>query len=161
MLSRVLVPLDDSPTTVQIIPTLRQMLGGTGALVHLLAVRPPVRKPVRLPDRLIYLDELVQQEQAVWQDYLARQGSQLAYDGIVVHRMVRFGDPLTEILAVSDRHGMHLIALVAERQAGIECLLRPGLSQQLLARSRVPVLVVPSICPPAPGFVPRYSGVPV
>jgi nucleotide-binding universal stress UspA family protein len=161
MLSRVLVPLDGSPTTVQIIPTLRQMLGGTGALVHLLVVRPPVREPLRLPDRLIYLDELVQQEQAVWQDYLARQGSQLAYDGIVVHRTVRFGDPLTEILAVAERHSMHLIALLADGQAWPERLLHPSLAQQLLARSRVPVLAVPSICHPTPGFVPRYSGVPV
>ena len=36
MLARVLVLLDGSLTAAQIIPTLRQMLSGTGALVHLL-----------------------------------------------------------------------------------------------------------------------------
>ena len=98
MLSHVLVPLDGSPMMAQIITPLRQWFGGTGAVVHLLVVRPPVREVLRLDDRVIYLDELIRQEQATWHDYLVRQGNQLAYDGVVVHRTVRFGDPMVESL---------------------------------------------------------------
>src|SRR5207248_433657 len=114
MWSRVLVLLDGSPTMAQIVPTLQELLGGTGALVHLLTVRPPVREPLHLPDRVVYIDELIQQERALWLDYLARQASHLAYNGIVVHRTVRFGDPLAEVLTAVERHGMHMIALVAQ-----------------------------------------------
>src|SRR3954451_11098105 len=70
MLSRVLVPLDGSPTMAQIIPRLRQWFGGTGAVVHLLVMRPPIREVLRLEDRIIYLDELVRQERASWHAYL-------------------------------------------------------------------------------------------
>jgi nucleotide-binding universal stress UspA family protein len=156
-LSRVLVPLDGSPTTAQIVPRLRQWFGGTGAVVHLLVVRPPIRDVLRLEDRVIYLDELVRQERAVWHAYLLRQGSQLAYDWIVVHREVRFGDPVTESLAAADHHAVHLIALAGQEQFWLQRLLRPSLAQQLLTQSRVPVLVVPPPSYPAAGLVLRYS----
>jgi nucleotide-binding universal stress UspA family protein len=161
MLSRVLVPLDGSPVMTQILPTLRQMLGGTGAAVHLLVVRQPVQQPLYLADRVIYLDELLQQEQAAWQDYLTRQAGQLAYDGIVVQRTVRFGDPLTEILAVAHGQSMHLIALIARPEPWPQRLFRPSLAHQLLVQSPVPVLVVPAAHPPSLDLVARYSGVPV
>ena len=161
MLSRVLVPLDGSPVMTQILPTLRQMLGGTGAIVHLLVVRPPIRQPHYLADRVIYLDELLRQEQAAWQDYLTRQAGQLAYDGIVVKRTVRFGDPLTEILALAHRQSMHLIAITARQQPWPQRLFRPCLAHQLLVQSPVPVLVVPATRLPSLDLVARYSGVPV
>src|SRR5690349_16743668 len=112
MLSRVLVPLDGSPTMAQILPGLRQWFGGTGAVVRLLIVCPLLREVLRLEDRVMYLDELVQQERAAWLDYLLRQGSQLAYDGVVVRREVRFGDPVAESLAAAERHAVQLIAVV-------------------------------------------------
>jgi nucleotide-binding universal stress UspA family protein len=161
MLSRVLVPLDGSPTMAQIIPRLRQWFGGTGAVVHLLVVRPPIREALRLEDRVIYLDELVQQERAAWLGYLLRQGSQLAYDGVVIQWEVRFGGPGAETLAAADLHAVHLIALVGQQQAWLQRLTRPSLAQQLLARSQVPVLVVPPVSPRATSVVLRYSGIPV
>jgi nucleotide-binding universal stress UspA family protein len=161
MLSRVLVPLDGSPTMAQIIPRLRQWFGGTGAVVHLLLVRPPVREVLRLEDRVIYLDELVRQELTAGHHYLVRQGSQLAYDGVVVHREVRLGDPVAESLAAADRHAVQLIALVAQPQSWLQRLTRPSLAQQFLAQSQVPVLVVPPVSSPAAGFVLRYSRIQV
>ena len=161
MLSRVLAPLDGSPTMAQILPVLRQMLGGTGAVVQLLVVRPPIQGPIRLDDRLLCLDELLHTEQATWRDYLLRQASKLAYDGIVVQRTVRFGDPLTEILSAAERSPVQLIALVAPQQSWPERLVRPSLAQQLLAQSPVPVLVVPPVSRPAATLIPRYSGSPV
>jgi nucleotide-binding universal stress UspA family protein len=157
MLSRVLVPLDGSPTMVQIIPRLRQWCGGTGAVVHLLVVRPPIREVLRLEDRVVYLDELVRQEQAAWQEYLVRQGSQPAYDGVVVHREVCFGDPVAETLAAADRHSVHLIAIVGQQRSWLQRLTRPSLAQQLLAQSHVPVLVAPPASYPTVGLVLRYS----
>jgi nucleotide-binding universal stress UspA family protein len=161
MLSRVLVPLDGSPTMAQIIPRLRQWFGGTGAVVHLLVVRPPIREVLHLEDRVIYLDELVAQEQAAWHRYLVLQGSQLAYDGVVVHREVYFGKPVAETLAAAERHSVHLIALVGQQQSWLQRFARPTLAQQLLAQSQVPVLVVPPVSSPANGVVLRYSGIPV
>jgi nucleotide-binding universal stress UspA family protein len=161
MLSRILVPLDGDPITTDILPSLRALVGGTGAEVHLLAVRPPLRELAQSEERHLYLDELLREESAVWQDYLARQGSQLAYDGVVVRREVRFGDPLAETLAAAERHAVHLIALAARPQQAVQRALRPNLAQQLLAQSAVPVLAVPAWPPPERGTVLHYHSVPV
>jgi nucleotide-binding universal stress UspA family protein len=161
VLSRILVPLDGSPAMAEIIPSLRQLVGGTGATVHLLIVRPPVRELMRRGDRVVYLDELLLEEQAAWQHYLARQGSQLAYDGVVVRHEVRFGDPLAETLAAAQHHAVHLIAVVAQPQRPVERIIRPHLAQRLLEQSVVPVLAVPSWQPPRQGMVLRYGRVPV
>jgi nucleotide-binding universal stress UspA family protein len=116
-----------------------------------------VREVLQLEDRVIYLDELVQQERASWHRYLVRQGSQLAFDGVVVRWEICFGDPAAEILAAAERHAVHLIALVGQQQSWLQRLTRPSLAQQLLTQSRVPVLVVPPGSSPAGGLVLRYS----
>ena len=169
MLNRILVPLDGSPAMTEIIPAVRQLVRGTGAVVHLLAVRPPVHERVRRERRPIYVDDLLLEgltgwapqlprpesyleetledrlraERTVWHEYLARQGSQLAYDGVVVQREVSFGDPLTETLAAAERQAVRLITLATRPQLWLKRLLRPNLAQQLLAQSAVPVLAVP------------------
>jgi hypothetical protein len=95
-LNRILVPLEGTAARRGLIPALRRLAGGTGVLVHLWAVRPEIRHPERSGDCLLYLDELRLQERAHWLGHLARQGSHLAYHGIVVPRGVRFADALTE-----------------------------------------------------------------
>jgi nucleotide-binding universal stress UspA family protein len=126
-----------------IIPTVRHLVSGTGAVVHLLVVRPPLRELADRGGSLVHLDEILRQELAAWHDYLTRQGSQLAYDGIVVEREVRFGDALVETLAVAQRHATHLIALAAQPQRWLQRFRRPHLAQQLLTHAVIPVLAVP------------------
>ncbi len=181
MLRRVLVPLDGSQPVGVLIPVLRQLMSGTGGLVHLLAVRPPLRLPARErpafvhahdlmtaaaptpalveapPPRRVCLDELLVQERAYWLDHLRRQGSQLAYDGVVVQREVRFGDAVAETLAAAERQAVHLIAVAAQPQTWIERLLRPNLAQRLLREAVMPVLTVPAARPLWQGVVLRYD----
>jgi len=59
MLDQILIPLDGSATLAAAVPAVRQLVGGSGALVHLLAVRPPVRCPEPATDWVRYLDELL------------------------------------------------------------------------------------------------------
>src|SRR5262249_48212581 len=56
MLSRILVPRDGSPAMEAILPTVRYLLGGPGAVVHLLALRPSVRELAREEDHLRTVD---------------------------------------------------------------------------------------------------------
>jgi len=158
MLDRILVPLDGSEVLEEIIPSVRHLLSGTGALAHLLVVRPPVRDIVRTPSRVIYLDERLRDERAGWADYLTRKGSMLAYDGVVVRSEVCFGEPLAETLAAARRHCVRLIAVAAPAQSWLDRTLHPSLAQQLLAQSAVPVLAVPTDSPPGGRAVLRYGG---
>ena len=120
------------------IPAVRQLVGGTGAVVHLLAVRPLPRPsapdalwwanpesmiaatlmnaPAGTPARAEPYDQVLRHEHATLDRYLLRHGSQLAYDGIVVRRQVRFGDPLQETLAVARREAIHLILVAPQAQ---------------------------------------------
>jgi nucleotide-binding universal stress UspA family protein len=183
-----LVPLDGSPSMAAVIPALRELVGGTGALVQLLLVRPPVRvplhedEPILYPDDLVtqamvgglhpaarparrpgqvFLDDLVAHERAEWETYLGRQGSHLAYDGVVVERELRFGDLLEETLAAVGQRGAHLIVLATRAQSAWQRILRPNLAQRLLARSPVPVLTVPPARARRRGTVLRYGRMPV
>jgi nucleotide-binding universal stress UspA family protein len=159
MLSRILIPLDGSAEMTAALPEVRQFVSGSGANIRLLLVRPMPQAPERRSDRWAYLDDLVREEYATWQGYLRHHGSALAYDGIVVEREVRFGELLPEILTATARHASHLIALAAPTQSWGERLVRPGLTQQLMRRAAIPVLVVPSRCELIRGLGLRYSGV--
>lgn len=156
MLRHVLVPLDGRPAMAEVIPALRGFIGGTGAQVHLLVVRPPPRTCEQRGDRVVYLDELVLEERARWQDYLRRCGSSLAYDGVVVRREVRFGEPVQETLAAAHERRVPLIALAEPPQSWLAHLVRPNLTRRLLAQTAVPVLVIPPRHPLQRAAVLRY-----
>jgi hypothetical protein len=141
------------------LPQVRPLVSGTGARVHLVLVRPLPRTPERRGEQGAYIDELVEEEYATWQDYLHHHGSVLAYDGIVASREVRFGGLLPEILAVTRRHGSHMIALAAPPRSCRQYLGRPTLAQQLMEQAGVPVLAVPPGRSPARGAHLRYSRV--
>ncbi|MBX5491241.1 MAG: universal stress protein [Chloroflexi bacterium] len=160
MLDRILIPLDGSPVAEEAISALRPFIAGTGALVHLLVVRPPIREVVRNERGIIYLDELLREETAAWRDYLVRKGSELAYNGVVVRHDVRFGDPVAETLNAAVRHGMQLIAVGAPAQPWWRRLTRPSLAQRLLAQATIPVLTVPVGRPLNGQAVLRYRSLP-
>jgi nucleotide-binding universal stress UspA family protein len=141
MTNRILVPLDGSPAMAEIVPTLRRLVAGTGARVHLLLVRPPVAGPMQGTDRVLFLDELVSVERTTWETYLGHHGRQLATADIDVQCEVRFGDALAETLAAGQRQKVHFIALAGQPQRWLQRLLRPSLAQRLLGQPRVPVLI--------------------
>ena len=116
MKNRILVPLDGSPAMTEVIPTLRRLVVGTGAIVHLLLVRPPVSGPLQGEDRMLYLDELVSLERTTGENYLDHHGRQLADADIAVQCEVRFGDPLAETLAAGQRQKVHFIALAGQER---------------------------------------------
>jgi nucleotide-binding universal stress UspA family protein len=142
MTNRILVPLDGSPDMAEIIPTLRRLVAGTGAIVHLLLVRPPVPGPVQGKDRVLFLDELVSVERTAWEGYLGHHGRQLEDANVAVQCEVRFGDALAETLAVGQRQKVQFIALAGQPQRWLQRLLRPNLAQRLLGQQRAPVLIV-------------------
>ena len=161
MLDRLLVPLDGTVAMEEVLPTVRYLVGGTGAHVCLVAVRPPVRHMVQGENRVVYLDERMREERANWDDYLLRKGSMLAYDGVVVKRDVRFGEALAETLAAADQYRARVIAVAAQPQPWLARTLRPNLAQQLLAQSAVPVLAVPALEPQSGEAALRYGSVAV
>src|SRR5262245_5448112 len=68
MLSRILVPLDGSPAMEAILPTVRHLAGGTGAVVHLLALRPSARELAREDNGLrnVYVDDILVEGLVGW-----------------------------------------------------------------------------------------------
>jgi hypothetical protein len=73
------------------VPAFRHWVGGTGAEVYLLAVRPQPTRIERRGDRIVHLDEQQAEEQATWRCYLTGLRGQLAYAGVVVRQAVQFG----------------------------------------------------------------------
>lgn len=163
MIRRILVALDGADGEDAVIPAARHLVGGTGAVVHLLATRP---LPTPAANRSVWafnpesivtstlfgspgsgdeppvsFDKVLTREHAIVDRYLARFGSQLAYDGMVVRREIRFGDACAEIIAAARRHAAQLIMLAPHSQGWWDRLRRRGLVQQLIHAAPVPVLV--------------------
>ncbi|HZU06232.1 MAG TPA: universal stress protein [Chloroflexota bacterium] len=157
MLTRVLVPLDGTPAGEAVVPLIGRWLRGTGAVVYLLAVRPTPRTVLCADGWILYLDELMAHERAQLEEYLARVGSQLAYDGIAVRRVVRFGEAVEEIAAAAAEHAVDCIALAAAPRVGLWRLLGPSLAERLRARSGVPVVALAASAPAAQPAVPWFG----
>jgi nucleotide-binding universal stress UspA family protein len=161
MLDHILIPLDGHPTLAAALPAIRPFLSGTGAHVHLLLVQPPPTAPEQRGERLVYLDELQREAHRAGHDYLARQGSVLAYDGIVVQREVCCGELVAETLTAARRHSAQVIALATVPSTPGLLPRRPSLAQRLMAQLPVPVLTLPVPEPPSPGLALQYRHVPV
>jgi hypothetical protein len=57
-------------SATELVPAFRHWVGGTGAEVYLLAVRPQPTRIERRGDRIVHLDEQQAEEQATWGCYL-------------------------------------------------------------------------------------------
>src|SRR3989304_2952040 len=109
MAKRILVPLDVSPLA--------------GAPVRLLHVAPLPQALVSETGQVIaYLDQEMERLEAEGMDYLRAVEVQL--EGIPVECVVRFGDPVQEILLESEAFGA---AVIAGAPAGRSGGGRPGL----------------------------------
>jgi nucleotide-binding universal stress UspA family protein len=158
MLMKILIPVDGGPLTAELVPAFRHWVGGTGAQVYLLAVRPQPTRIERRGDRIVHLDEQQAEEQATWRCYLTGLRGQLAYAGVVVRQAVQFGDPLAQTLAAAERYGVEAIAVAEPRQSWLQRACRPSLAQQLLACATVPVLVMPGPLSHHPSARLQYRG---
>jgi nucleotide-binding universal stress UspA family protein len=136
MLSRILVPLDGSPTAETVIPQVVELAELRKAEIVLLRVA--------LAHTLPGASQVEAQVRAVEeaQTYLAKLEEDLVARGLTVSSAVRYGHAAEEILDHARSGGVGLIAMSTHGRSGIRRWVMGSVAEAVARRSPIPVLLL-------------------
>ena len=140
MAKRILAPLDMHEDSDSIVPILAGLARGTGASVRLLRVFPVPERVVGPYGRTIAYSD---QEMSRLTDEGLRELRPLEaqLEGVPVESVIRFGEPVEEILSEVEGFDADLVALTTPKR-GIRQALGFGVAQRVIRKSPVPALVL-------------------
>ena len=146
MAKRILLPIDEEEASEAIVPLVRAVAHETGATVRLLRVSPvphqimgPYGRPVA------YVDQEMARVTGEGLDDLHRV--EAALHGVPVDSVVRFGEPVEEILLEAEAFDADLIALSTSRHGRLRSALAPGVAERVAREAPVPTLALRAPAP--------------
>lgn len=161
---KVLIPLDGSPFSQQIIPTVCRLLVPDEYAVILLRVADQPTGPGAMPPRPlafawpieeyrsaqdatyarhpIYASQVEQGTRAGLACEVAGEQYALEAAGYSVMTVVRFGDPAQQIVDVADAMRADLVAMATHGRTGLKHLLMGSVAAEVLRTLSVPLLLV-------------------
>ena len=141
MYKRVLVPLDGSQLSENVLPFLTEIAGPLDMTIMLLRVLEPVQQTLVDGGPGIPVDDL-QARRRDAAEYLAPLAAGLRARGIETTSAVRVGRAEDEILAAARDDGADLIAMSTHGRSGLGRLLFGSVAEQVLRRADVPVFLM-------------------
>jgi len=140
MAKRMLVPLDLTVDSASVLPLVADAARGGGATVRLLHVAPVPGNVMSAEGRLVaYADQEMARLEAEAQDYLRAEAARL--QGLPVECVVRFGEPVPEILAEAERFEADLVAMTTRRRPRLSRLVLGSTAEEICRRAEIPVVV--------------------
>jgi nucleotide-binding universal stress UspA family protein len=139
MLKTILLPLDGSTLSERALPyagALARRSGGRVVLVEAVEVHPFLG--VDLSDAQIAVVDRAETN-------LRKAANRLDAEGVPAEPHTYYDDPVTAILDAANRHCADLIVMSTHGRSGVGRMLYGSVTDQVLRRATVPVLVVPSI----------------
>lgn len=142
MAKRILVPLDESPLAEVAVPLVADIARGSGATVRLLQVAPVPRSRVSEGGRVLAnADKEMARLEAEGLDYL--HTVEVQFEGALdVECVVRFGDPVAEILLEAEAFGADLIAVTTEGRSAVGRALLGSVVEQVVRKADVQVMLI-------------------
>lgn len=138
MAKRVLIPLDESPEAEAVVDVAADLARGGGATVRLLHVAPVPDNVVSDGRIVAYADQEGARLESAAVDYLRAVEARL---GVPAERVVRFGDPVREILKEADAFTADLILMSTKAPSGLARLVLGSVAEHVLGRAAAPVLL--------------------
>ena len=132
---RILVPLDGSKRAESILSLATGFAKASGGELLIVTVLPAP-----------------QPERVTWHKVQESRGKVEAA-GVPAKIVVRYGDPLKEILRVGQMREVDLIALSTHGRTGMERFRFGSVAEEILKKSKIPLLVQRTV-----GVLPRYQG---
>ncbi len=168
MFKKILVPLDGSSLSEQVIPLATELLDGCAEEATLFTVgHPPKatrlrRKGLRRPLPLAALggtlsgivvpampavyaetkDQAIEREEHELLMYLDRAGRPLVRTGRPVHGAVHIGDPARELIDFAREGGFDLVVMATHGRSGLSQTLQGSVTAEVIRSGVAPVLVV-------------------
>ena len=141
MAKRILVPLDQSTLAETVLPLVDDLARGEGGIVRLLYVAPAPHTRVGEDGLVVaYADQEMERLEAEARDYLSKVEVQLG--GVTVECVVRFGDPLDEILSEAAAFEADLITVTTAGRSGLSRAIMGSVAEQVMRKAEVPVLLL-------------------
>ena len=138
MIKRVLVPIDGSDTAEDILPVVAA-LATPGSTIRLIHVAPIPESVVTPEGRTVaYADQEMARVQALWSDAL--RDTAVRVHGAVDH-VIRFGDPVSEILTEAEAFGADTIVVTTSTRSSVKRALLGSVAEAILRRARIGVLL--------------------
>jgi nucleotide-binding universal stress UspA family protein len=145
-LSKVLVPIDGSAFSLQVLPYIARLLQPAKTELILMRVAPEpslvaVGEPGDL-DLTIYPDQEVASLEANFHTEMLPQMEMLQNAGFCVSTTMRFGDPAQEIERYLEEDGVDLVAMTTHGRTGLDRMLFGSVAQHVLHHAHVPMLLL-------------------
>ena len=144
MYKRILVPLDGTQQSEQILDRVENLAKGYGSKLFLLQV---VEEPLMLGhDEVVEASTLLQQKQrrSHTESYLKRIEKRFQKKGIEAQHCIAFGPVVGNLLNIAEQEDVGLIALASHGLDGSYQTMRRSVAASLLQRSNYPVMVIRS-----------------
>lgn len=146
MAKHILVPLSNRESAREIVPLVGALARGGGASVRLLQVFPLPEPIVGPYGRVVaYADQEMQRLTSVGLDDL--RTAEIDLHDVPLESVVRFGDPVEEILLEAEVSGADLIALATSGRSRFRRVLSLGVAEQVARQAPVPTLMLRSGAP--------------
>ena len=140
MAKRILVPLDRSDTAESMLPLVGDLARGSGATVRLLHVAPIPQMRLGEYGRVVaYENQEMERLESSGLEHL--QGAEAYLEGVPIEHVVRFGDPVNEIVYEADAFGADLIALATSRRGWLRRGLG-GVADKVFRKTGVPTILL-------------------
>jgi nucleotide-binding universal stress UspA family protein len=148
LFSHFLVPLNLEPAHDLAVEAAIGLARVTGARVKLLAVAETAETLPRKRALIAKLQPSASQflltaEPALLARRLGHFQRGAARHGVHAEAAIATGDPAARILAEIEQHPPGLVALASHRRHGLDAVMRGSVGQQVVNRSRTPLLIVP------------------
>ena len=144
-LSKVLVPIDGSAFSLQILPHIMELLPPAKTELVVLRVEP---MPALLelggrddPELTIYADQQAASLEAEFQTEMIPRVETLEQAGFTVSLSMRFGDAAEEIERYVVEEGVDMVAMTTHGRTGLDRMLFGSVAQYLLQHVQVPLLL--------------------
>ena len=160
---RVLIPVDGSDASLQILPQVRKLLrpGETEIVLFRVGVEPegwaegpdrqlavnfdgsifPSQGQPR-PSHQIYATQEEESRRTAIEDELQKELKALREDGYEVSAEIRFGKPAEEIRAYAASNQVDLIAMTTHGRTGIKRLIAGSVAEEVVRTVKVPILLL-------------------
>jgi nucleotide-binding universal stress UspA family protein len=138
MAKRVLVPLDETVEAEGVVDLVADLAKGGGASVRLLHVAPVPDNVVSDGKIVAYADQEGARLESEGMDYLRAIEARL---GVPAECVVRFGEPVREILTEADAFGADLVVMSTKAASGLSRVVLGSVAELVLRKAAAPVML--------------------
>jgi nucleotide-binding universal stress UspA family protein len=139
---RVMVALDGTAGSEQVLPWVRELALREGASAVLLHVCPEPKVVVSAGKVMSFVDQEEARLRQGATGYLVKIAESLRETGVPAEVLVRFGEPAETILAAAEEVGADLIALATHGRSGFGRVVHGSVATWVVRHTDLPVLVL-------------------